>query len=81
MSDREFSRRAEQSRRSAAHFKEALARGDSQPVREDLDLLLEELGIKLDRGSPDYKKLSLAILKTYVRAMDQLAQTPRRRGC
>ena len=74
MSDREFSKTGQTIEWAQDGLKEALARGNTQPVREDLDLLLEELGIKLDKASTDYKKLSLAILKTYVRAMDQLAQ-------
>lgn len=74
MSDREFCNAGESIDFVREAMKEALARGYTKPVREDVDLLLEELGIKLDSSSQDYGKLSRGILKTYVRAMEQLSQ-------
>ena len=73
MSDREFIKAGETIEIVQDELKEALARGNTQAVQEEVDILLEELGIELESCSQDYAKLSLAILKTYARATDELA--------
>ena len=72
MSDREFIKAGQTIEIVQDGLKGALARGNTQIVQEEVDFLLEELGIKLDRYSQDYAKLSAAILKTHVRATDDL---------
>ena len=56
----------------------ALARGDTTLVEFEVDDLLDRNGIRLDKGSEAYRKLSFAIMKTNQRAME--AKTERHAG-
>ena len=72
MSDREFQKTGQTIGIVQAGLKHALARGDTKPVESEVKELLNEMGIKLTSADPDFGRLSLAILKTYVRALDDL---------
>ncbi len=73
MSDREFSKSAESIETVRETLKQALARGNTTPVRSEVDELLQEQAIRLDVSSKDYAQLSLQFLKTFVKTMDELA--------
>ncbi|MGM4919556.1 DUF6538 domain-containing protein [Tardiphaga sp. 813_E8_N1_3] len=57
-----------------ATMREALALGDIAAVEDDLDLLLAEFEIELDRKSPAYRELGMHALRAYVRALQAIEQ-------
>jgi hypothetical protein len=69
LSDRELVKRAETLEYQLATSPAALARGDITVVQEQLDGLLEDFQINLDRASAAYRKLGMAVLKAHVRAL------------
>jgi integrase len=52
--------------------KKALARGDVDFIREELDELLQVFRINLDPSCPDYRKLALAVTRAWVRALEDI---------
>ncbi len=53
-------------------MREALSRGDVGKISEFMIELLDRFHINLDRSSPAYRKLGLAVLKAEVRALEAL---------
>ena len=58
--------------------REALARGNIEFIRYELNELLQVFRINLDQNSPDYRKLALALMRAEVRALE--AVSARNRG-
>lgn len=52
--------------------KEALARGNVDFSRYELNDLLQVFRINLDRNCPDYRKLALAVTRAFVRALEDV---------
>jgi integrase len=52
--------------------KEALARGNVNFIRDELNMLLQVLGINLDPACADYRKVALAVIKAFVRALEDV---------
>jgi integrase len=52
--------------------KEALARGNVNFIRYELDALLPVFGINLDPACADYRKVALAVIKAFVRALEDV---------
>lgn len=46
-----------------------MARGDISVIREELDELLSDFQLNVDRKSQSYRKLGMAVLTAYVRAL------------
>lgn len=59
---------------AVADAENALARGNLAYVQDDVANLLDLFRINLDRTSPAYKKLSMAVLKQQVRAFKALSE-------
>lgn len=74
MSDREFTKIDETVSILADGMKTALARGDTSPIEDEVDDLLEVNGLKLDQRSEGYRKLALAILRATVKANDMVGR-------
>ena len=72
LSDREFTKAAEGTIWALEKCRERLARGDTSPVADYVNEILHEQGIKLDPKSIEHRKLSLAILKANVRALEAI---------
>jgi len=53
-------------------MQDALARGDITAVVDDVDLLLLEFQIALDRTSASYRELGMQALRSYVRALQAI---------
>jgi integrase len=58
--------------------REALARGNIEFIRYELNELLQVFRINLDQNCPDYRKLALAVMRAEVRALE--AVSARNRG-
>lgn len=78
LSQREYDRIGEALDFIEPDLRQALARGDTSIVRDDVDELLNSNGIKLANNSPAYRKLSFAVLKASLKALD--AQKKRQQG-
>jgi integrase len=52
--------------------KEALARGNVNFIRYELNALLQTFGINLDPACADYRKVALAVIKAFVRALEDV---------
>jgi integrase len=52
--------------------KEALARGNVNFIRDELNMLLQVFQINLDPACADYRKLALAVIKAFVRALEDV---------
>ena len=52
--------------------KEALARGNVNFIRYELDALLQVFQINLDPACADYRKVALAVIKAFVRALEDV---------
>src|SRR5258706_3423023 len=52
--------------------KEALARGNVNFIRYELDELLQMFRINLDPNCADYRKVALAVIKAFVRALEDI---------
>jgi integrase len=52
--------------------KEALARGNVNFIRYELNALLQVFGINLDQECADYRKVALAVIKAFVRALEDV---------
>ena len=52
--------------------KEALARGNVNFIRDELNMLLQVFGINLDPACADYRKVALAVIKAFVRALEDV---------
>jgi integrase len=53
-------------------LKEALARGNVEFIRYELNELLQVFRINLDPNCPDYRKLALAVMRAEVRALEDI---------
>ena len=53
-------------------LKEALARGNVEFIRYELNELLQVFRINLDPNCPDYRKLALAVMRAEVRALEAI---------
>jgi hypothetical protein len=51
-------------------LKAALARGNVDFIRYELNELLQVFRIKLDPNCPDYRKLALAVMRAWARALE-----------
>jgi integrase len=69
LSDREVLKRAGTLEYELAIVPPALARGDISVIREELDELLNEFQLNVDRKSQSYRKLGMAVLTAHVRAL------------
>lgn len=69
LSDREVLKRAGTLEYELAIVPPALARGDTSVIREELDELLGDFQLNVDRKSQSYRKLGMAVLAAYVRAL------------
>jgi len=52
--------------------REALARGNVEFIRDELNELLQVFRINLDPNCPDYRKLALAVTRSFVRALEDV---------
>jgi hypothetical protein len=52
--------------------KEAMARGNLNFIRDELNMLLQVFGINLDPACADYRKVALAVIKAFVRALEDV---------
>lgn len=77
LSDREMQKVEESISGPLALAKAALARGDVSFVEDELTELLEAFRIRLDHGSADYRKLGAAVLKSFVRALEDVQRRHR----
>lgn len=78
LSPREYDRIGEALDFIEPDLRQALARGDTSIVRDDVEELLNSNGIKLANNSPAYRKLSFAVLKASLKALE--AQKKRQQG-
>ncbi|WP_194391685.1 site-specific integrase [Bradyrhizobium sp. CCBAU 51765] len=69
LSDREVLKRAGTLEYELAIVPPALARGDISVIREELDELMNDFQLNVDRKSQSYRKLGMAVLAAYVRAL------------
>lgn len=69
LSDREILKRAGTLEYEMAIVPPALARGDISVIREELDELMNDFQLNVDRKSQSYRKLGMAVLTAYVRAL------------
>lgn len=72
LSDREIYKRTDTLEFDLAVSVPALARGDISVIREELDQLLDEFQLNVDRKSASYRKLGMAVLTAHVRALRDL---------
>jgi integrase len=70
LSQREYRRLGETLAFLEPQLRAALARGDTSIVRDDVDELLDANGIKLVKDSPAYRKLSYAVMKANLKAIE-----------
>lgn len=70
LSQREYDRIGETLEFIEPDLRQALARGDTGIVRDDVEELLNANGIKLASNSPAYRKLSFAVLKASLKALE-----------
>src|SRR5262245_1643505 len=69
LADREICKRVEDLNFSLAAAETALARGDISFVLEDIEVLLSDFQINLDRKSIAFRQLGSAVLKAHVKAL------------
>lgn len=69
LSDREVLKRVGTLEYELAIIPPALARGDISVIREELDELLNDFQLNVDRKSQSYRKLGMSVLTAYVRAL------------
>lgn len=69
LSDREVLKRADTLEYELAIVPTALARGDISVIREELDELMNDFQLSVDRKSQSYRKLGMSVLTAYVRAL------------
>jgi hypothetical protein len=69
LSDREIYKRKDTLDYQLAIVPRALARGDITVIKEELDELLLAFQLNVDRKSPSYRKLGMAVLAAHVRAL------------
>ncbi len=69
LSDREIIKREGTLEYQLAIVPAALARGDITVIREELDELMNAFQLNVDRKSPSYRKLGMAVLTAHVRAL------------
>jgi hypothetical protein len=74
LSAEQFQARREDLRTELQVMQRALAVGDWSAVKDDLDLLLYEAEINLDPDSDDYRRLGMAALRAFVRALQAIDQ-------
>lgn len=78
LSQREYDRIGEALDFIEPDLRQALARGDTSIIRDDVEELLNSNGIKLANNSPAYRRLSFAVLKASLKALE--AQKKRQQG-
>jgi hypothetical protein len=69
LSDREIIKREGTLEYQLAVVPAALARGDITAIQEELDILMNAFQLNVDRKSASYRKLGMAVLTAYVRAL------------
>jgi integrase len=74
LSDREVFKREHALAESLPEAMAALAKGDTTHVRLDVDELLEEFQLNLDRTSQSYRRLGMAVLAARVRGLKDIAR-------
>jgi integrase len=55
-------------------MQDALARGDVSAVEGEVEILLDDFGINLDRKGAGYRQLGMAVLRKYVSALEVIAR-------
>lgn len=68
LSDREVLKRAGTLEYELAIVPRALARGDTSVIREELDELLGDFQLNVDRKSQSYRKLGMAVCRGLIRS-------------
>jgi hypothetical protein len=76
LSDREIYKRKDTLEYELAVVPPALARGDITVIKEELDELLYAFQLNVDRKSPSYRKLGMAVLTAHVRALRDIEPPP-----
>ena len=72
LSDREVYKRAEHLSWELTVMADALARGNTAVIREELDELLDTYQINLDPKSEAYRRLAMAVLAAHVKALKDI---------
>jgi hypothetical protein len=72
LSDREVHKRAEQLSWELSVTADALARGNTALIQEELDALLDTYQINLDPKSEAYRRLAMAVLAAHVKALKDI---------
>jgi integrase len=72
LSDRMMNKIEESASMVLPSAREALARGNVEFIRWELDELLQVFRINLDPSCPDYRKLALAVIRAFVRALEDI---------
>ncbi|WP_316186334.1 MULTISPECIES: site-specific integrase [unclassified Bradyrhizobium] len=72
LSDREIFKRWHELSESLPDAMAALAKGDTTHVRLDVEALLEEFQLNVDRKSVSFRKLGMAVLSARVRALKDI---------
>lgn len=72
LSSREYDRIGEALGLIEPDLRRALARGDTGIVHDEVEELLETNGVKLAKNCPAYRKLSFAVLKASLKALDDI---------
>ncbi len=72
LSAREVHKRAEHLSWELAVTSDALARGDTTVIREELDELLDAYQISLDPKCESYRRLAMAVLSAHVKALKDI---------
>lgn len=76
LSDREVLKRAGTLEYELAMVPHALARGDISVIREELDELLNDFQLNVDRKSQSYRKLGMAVLTAFLDHWGHLGAAP-----
>lgn len=74
LSQRAWRHRQDAVRINSEALRSALSQGDGTIVQDEVDLLLERQGIRLQRTSQSYKRLCYEVLKAAVKATDRIEQ-------
>lgn len=74
LSDREVFKRKHLLSENLPEARAALAKGDVTHVRLDVEELLEEFQLNVDRKSPSYRRLGMAVLAARVRGLKDIEQ-------
>ena len=74
LSEREHIKLIERQKHLGPYYRSALSRGDISVVFDEVDELLEEHGLRLDRDTESYRRLAREVLKANVKADEAFDQ-------